>query len=103
MPSYRATLLQSWVHEEASARSLAALLGVTAAVGLRALLARVRAVETVTVEHDIHTSDGAPLNGHVRFDLYSDGAYSFSGHMRATAFPSYHFVVQAWVMPPRAR
>ena len=69
MLSYPATLLQSWVHGEASARSLAALLGLTAPISLRALLARCRAVETLTAEHDIHTSDSARLNGHVRFDL----------------------------------
>jgi hypothetical protein len=100
MISYRMELLHSWVHEEASVRGLATLLDVAAPFGLRALLDRLRAIETVTVEHAIHTDDGAPLNGHVRFDLRSDGSYLFSGHMRATGLPSYHFVVQPWVSAP---
>jgi hypothetical protein len=48
------------------------------------------------VDEAIHTNDSTPINGHVALDIESDGNYVFSGHMRATGFPSYHYGVQAW-------
>ena len=97
MASVRKEVLRSWVHEAASMRGLAALLGMPAPVHLRALVDRLRAVESVSVGRDVVTPDGFPLGGRVDFTLRSDGSCVFSGHMRATGLTSYHFGLQAWV------
>ena len=95
--SYRREVLHSWVLSAPSVRGLASLLGVPAPFGFRALIDRLRQVENVTVDRAIHTDDDAPINGHVTMKLQSDGSYVFSGFMRATGLPSYHYGVQAWV------
>jgi hypothetical protein len=95
--NYRAEIANSWVKSAPSARELAALLGLSAPVGLRAIVDRLREVEEVVVESDIHTDDDAAINGRVAFVLRSDGSSIFSGHMRATGFTSYDFAVQGWV------
>jgi hypothetical protein len=97
MLSYRAEIRNSWVQAAPSARDLADLLGMVAPVSLRGLIGRLHAIEAIHLPSDIHTGDGAPINGHVDFDLKSDGSYTFSGHMRATGFTSYHYGLQAWV------
>jgi hypothetical protein len=97
MISYRQEVLRSWVQNAPSFRELALLLGVPTPFGLRGLINRLRANETITVSRPIHTADSAPINGSVKFVLRSDGSYVFSGFMRATGFPSFHFGVQAWV------
>jgi hypothetical protein len=97
MISYREQVLQSWVQDAPSVRGLASLLGVPPLVTVRGTLDRLRVVETVTVDSAINTDDDAPINGHVTITLRSDGTYVFSGFMRATGLPSYHFAVQAWV------
>lgn len=97
MIDYRAEIVNSWVRREPSARQLAELLGLPAPVSLQAIVARLREVETIFVEREIHTDDGAPINGRVAFLLRSDGSFVFSGHMRATGGTSYDFAVQAWV------
>lgn len=96
MIDYRAEIVHSWVRSAPSARDLAALLGLSAPVTLREIVDRLRQVETVEVDIPINTSDGSALNGRAAFLLRSDGSYVFSGHMRATGLPSYHFGVQAW-------
>src|SRR4051794_9834391 len=68
----------------------------TTPVTLRDIVSRLHFVETVHVETAINTSDGSAINGHLAVDLKSDGNYTFSGNMRATGFPSYHFGVQGW-------
>src|SRR5882672_1317032 len=97
MISYRWEVLHSWVQDAPSVRGLAALLGMAPPFGLRALIDRLRAVESFVVESDINTDDDAPINGHVKFELRSNGSYVFSGHMRATGALSYHYGVQSWV------
>ena len=61
------------------------------------VLDRLAEVESFTVEHDINTDDDTPINGHVGFELFSDGGYRFFGHMRATGGTSYHYGLQGWV------
>jgi hypothetical protein len=95
--SYRDEIKRSWVRDETSARSLAELLGESAPVSLSRLVQRLREVETITLDKDITTDDGSAINGHVQFELHSNGDYVFSGNMRATGLTSYHFGVQAWV------
>lgn len=97
MPSYREAVLGSWVQSAPSVRGLAGELAVSPPISVRDLINRLDAVESITVQSDINTDDDAPINGHVEFQLASDGTYTFSGHMRATGFPSYHYGVQAWV------
>jgi len=97
MISYSAEVTNSWVQNAPSVRNLAALLGVSPPFGLSAVIDRLHMVERVVVESDINTEDGAPINGHVTFELKSDGSYVFSGYMRATGVPSYHYGLQAWV------
>jgi hypothetical protein len=97
MINYRAEIVKSWVQREPSARNLAALLGLPTPTGLRTIVDRLRVVETVFIDRNIHTADGTPINGRVAFVLRSDGTYNFSGHMRATGATSYEFAVQAWV------
>jgi hypothetical protein len=94
--NYREEVKNSWVRTAPSTRDLAALLGMATPVTLRDIIDRLHQVETVHVDKAIHTSDGAAINGHVALDLKSDGNYVFSGHMRATGVPSYHFGVQGW-------
>jgi hypothetical protein len=94
--NYREEIKNSWVRTAPSTRDLAALLGMAAPVTLRDIVNRLHQVETVHVEKQIHTNDSTPINGHVALDLKSDGNFVFSGHMRATGFPSYHYGVQAW-------
>ncbi len=97
MISYREEIVQSWVRSEPSSRSLAILLGLDTPVTLRDIVMRLRQVETISLSVPIHTDDDTPINGHVAMELHSNGKYMFSGHMRATGFPSYHFAVQAFV------
>jgi hypothetical protein len=97
MISYREEVLHSWVHNAPSVRGLASLLGVSAPFGLRALINRLRAPESVSADSAINTADDTPINGHVTIQVSSDGSYVFSGFMRATGFPSYHYGVQAWL------
>jgi len=95
--SYRAEVTQSWVGNAPSVRDLATLLGMTQPLTMRGIIDRLRFVETATTEMDINTDDDAPINGHVKFELKSDGSYVFSGHMRATGGLSYHYGLQSWV------
>jgi hypothetical protein len=97
MISYREEVLHSWVQSAPSVRDLAGLLGVSPPFGLRALIDRLRAPESVTADSAINTDDDTPINGHVTIEVSSDGSYVFSGFMRATGFPSYHYGVQAWL------
>jgi hypothetical protein len=97
MINYRAEILDSWVRSEPSARDLAALLGLTTPVTLLEIVNRLKQVESISLDKDIHTADGSALNGRVAFELRSNGTYVFSGHMRATGLPSYHYGVQGWV------
>jgi hypothetical protein len=97
MISYREEIVQSWVRSEPSSRSLAALLGLGLPVTLRDIVLRLRQVETINLSAPINTDDDTPIRGHVAMELHSDGAFVFSGHMRATGFTSYHFAVQAFV------
>ena len=97
MINYRAEIAQSWVLAEPSARSLAALLGLGTPVGLREIIDRLHVVEEISLSNNINTADSTPINGHVAFVLRSDGSSVFSGHVRATGFPSYDFAVQSWV------
>jgi hypothetical protein len=96
MTNYRAEILSSWVRTAPSSRDLAALLGLAPPVTLQDIVKRLRQVETIFVDKNIHTSDSTPINGRVAFELKSDGNYVFSGHMRATGFTSYHYGVQGW-------
>src|SRR5262245_43992230 len=96
MISYRSEVMNSWVQDAPSVRGLAALLRMPMPVGLRAIIDRLRMVESVPVESNIDTSDNTPINGYVKLELRSDGSYVFSGHMRATGLPSYHYGLQAW-------
>ena len=96
MTNYREEIVHSWAKSEPSARALAALLGLGTPVTLRQIVDRLRQVETMFVQTDINTDDDTPINGHAALELRSDGSYVFSGHMRATGFPSYHYAVQAW-------
>lgn len=97
MKSYRAEIRASWGESEPSARRLAALLGLAPPVTLQHIAERLREVETVSLTLPVHTKDGEPINGHVAMELRSNGEFVFSGHMRATGFPSFHWGVQAWV------
>lgn len=97
MISYREEIVQSWVRSAHSSRALAALLGMDTPVSLRDIVGRLRKVETVSLSRPINTDDDAPIRGHVAMELKSNGDYIFSGHMKATGFPSYHFAVQAFV------
>lgn len=96
MVNYRAELNASWVRSAPSTRELMQLLGLTAPVTMRDIVNRLKQVETIAGERQVHTSDGAAINGRVAFELRSDGSYTFSGHMRATGFTSYSYGVQAW-------
>jgi hypothetical protein len=96
MISYREEVIYSWVQFAPSVRGLAALLRMSAPLGLRAIIDRLRMVESVPLESDINTNDNTPINGHVKLELRSDGSYVFSGHMRATGFTSYRYGLQAW-------
>lgn len=97
MKNYREEIVRSWVKSAPSARGLASLLHLTTPITLREIVNRLHQLETVSVQRAIHTSDGSALNGHVAFELRSDGTYVFSGHVRATGFPSYKYAVQGWV------
>jgi len=97
MSSYRAEISNSWVQAAPSARGLASLLGLGPPVSFRDLIDHLQVVEAIHLSGDINTGDGAPINGHVDFELKSDGSYTFSGHIRATGFPSYRYGLQAWV------
>jgi hypothetical protein len=97
MISYRTEIRNSWVQAAPSARGLGDLLGLASPVSLRDLIDRLHVVESIHVASDIHTNDSAPINGRVEFELKSDGSYAFSGHMRATGMPSYHYGLQGWV------
>ncbi|MEP6599956.1 MAG: hypothetical protein ABJB98_10995 [Actinomycetota bacterium] len=97
MRSYRTEVLQSWVHTAPSVRDLTDLLHIGAPTTVLTILDRLGLVESFTVETDINTNDGTPINGHVGFELSSDGSYRFFGHIRATGFPSYNYGLQAWV------
>src|SRR5215203_3134895 len=97
MINYRAEIVKSWVQREPSARSLAALLGLPALTSLRTIVDRLHVVETLLVARNIHTADGAPINGRVAFVLRSDGTYQFFGNMRATGATSYEFAVPSRV------
>jgi hypothetical protein len=96
MINYRAEIVDSWVQTAPSTRDLAALLGLTPPVTLRDIVDRLHYVESISLDKLIHTDDDAAINGRVAFVLRSDGTSVFSGHMRATGFPSYHYGVQAW-------
>jgi hypothetical protein len=98
MINYRAEIKDSWVRSAPSARDLAVFLGMATPVTLRDIVTRLHQVETVHVDKAINTDDDTPINGHVALDLKSDGSYVFSGHMRATGFPSYHYGVQGWAV-----
>ena len=97
MVSYRAEVRSSWIETAPSVRELAELLRASKPYSLRDVLNRLREIETKKVSRDIVTGGGVPLNGHVDFELKSDGSYTFSGNMRATGLPSYHYGLQAWV------
>jgi hypothetical protein len=97
MVSYRTEINQSWVRTEPSSRALAQLLGMTTPTTLRDIVNRLRVVETIFLEADIHTPDSAPIRGYASMTLKSDGNYVFSGWVKATGVPSYHFGLQAWV------
>jgi hypothetical protein len=47
--------------------------------------------ETRVFSADIVTPDGMALGGHVRIELSNDGTAVYSGSMRATGLPSFHF------------
>ena len=98
MISYRQEIQNSWVQSAPSVRALADLLGMARPYSLRDVITRLRELETREVHTDIVTGAGVPLNGAVRFVVGSDGSYTFSGHMRATGFPSYHYGLQAWIV-----
>ncbi|HKU88936.1 MAG TPA: hypothetical protein VJP84_04045 [Steroidobacteraceae bacterium] len=100
MISYRGEIVRSWVRREASARSLAQLLGMGTPTTLRDIVLRMRQVETLSRSLDINTDDDTPINGHVAMELRSNGDFVFSGHMRATGATSYHFTTQAWMKTP---
>jgi hypothetical protein len=75
---------------------VAEFLGLHRPVSFRDLTGRAdRLPETVTLEADVVT--GAALGGHIEFTMRRDGSYTFSGHMRATGFPSFAFNVVAIV------
>jgi hypothetical protein len=95
--SYERSIVRSWVASAPSVRGLAGHFHDSPPISLRSLLGGVGAVESVTREIDINTSDDSPINGHVGFTARSDGTYEFFGHMRATGFPSYHYGVSAWL------
>jgi hypothetical protein len=97
MHTYRPEVLNSWVHSAPSVRDLADLLGVPEPTTVATVLDRLAEVESFTVEHDINTDDDTPINGHVGFQLFSDGGYRFFGHMRATGATSYNYGLQGWV------
>jgi hypothetical protein len=97
MINYRAEVVESWVKAAPSTRELAALLGLNPPVTMQTIVNRLHQVESISLDKAIHTDDNAPLNGRVAFVVRSDGTYVFSGHMRATGIPSYHYGVQAWV------
>jgi len=97
MISYSQEIVNSWVPSAPSVRGLANLLGVTPPFGLRSLIDRLHFVEEVSPDQSINTDDDTPINGYAKIVLRSDGSYLFTGHMRATGFPSYHYGVQAWV------
>ncbi len=96
MLNYRAEILNSWVQTAPSTRELSGLLGLATPVTLREIVDRIRQIETISVNSPVHTNDSAPINGHVAFELRSNGDFIFSGHMRATGSFSYHYGVQAW-------
>jgi hypothetical protein len=96
--SYRRELNQSWIGKAPSTRDLAAFLEMPQPLTMRGIIDRLRFVETAVAEMPINTDDDAPINGYVKFELKSDGSYVFSGHMRATGFPSYHYGLQSWVI-----
>ncbi|MHC9291292.1 hypothetical protein ACRCUN_02440 [Mycobacterium sp. LTG2003] len=100
MPSLRKELNASWARDFRSARDLAAAIPVPSPTTVRTLIDALRTVESVHHERAMHTSDDAPINGRVAFDLHSDGTWTFSGHVRATGFPSYTYGVQAWLQTP---
>src|ERR1041384_2703035 len=97
MISYREELVRSWVGLEASATDVANLLGLSKPVTLQEIVNRMREVEKVSLSLPINPSDGSAIRGHLAMELYSDGRYRFSGHMKATGALSYHYGVQAWV------
>ncbi len=100
MPSLRKELNKSWARDIRSARDLAVAIPVSTPTTVRTLIDALRTVESAHHERAMHTNDDTPINGRVAFDLYSDGTYTFSGHVRATGFPSYTFGVQAWLQTP---
>lgn len=95
--SYRAEVTQSWVGNAPRVRDLAALLEMSQPLTMRGIIDRLRFVETAVAEMPINTDDDAPINGHVKFVVKSNGSYVFSGHMRATGALSYHYGLQCWV------
>ena len=97
MINYRAEIVDSWVRTAPSTRDLAALLGLAPPVTMREIVKRLQQVETIFLDKPVHTNDSTPINGRVAFEIRSNGTSVFSGHMRATGFPSYHYGVQAWV------
>lgn len=100
MPSLRKELNASWARDIRSVRDLAVSIPVPLPTTLRTLIDRLRVVESVHHERPMHTPDSTPINGRVAFDLRSDGSWTFSGHVRATGFPSYTYGVQAWLQTP---
>lgn len=100
MPSLRKELNASWARDMRSARDLAVSIPVPLPATVRTLIDRLRVVESVHHERPMHTPDSTPINGRVAFDLRSDGSWTFSGHVRATGFPSYTYGVQAWLQTP---
>lgn len=100
MPSLRKELNASWARDIRSVRDLAVSIPAPLPTTLRTLIDRLRVVESVHHERPMHTPDSTPINGRVAFDLRSDGSWTFSGHVRATGFPSYTYGVQAWLQTP---
>ena len=100
MPSLRTELNRTWARDIRSGRDLAVAIPEPLPTTVRTLVDRLRAVESVHHERPMHTSDDAAINGRVAFDLSSDGSWTFSGHVRATGFPSYTYGVQAWLLTP---
>ena len=75
---------------------LAEFLSIHRPVSIRDLIGRVdRLRDSVAFRATVVT--GAALGGEVELTLKSDGSYTFSGHMRATGFPSFAFNVVAIV------
>ena len=95
MKSLRGAIAKSWFPEMRLIRAdLAASLQLSHPLSLTELTRHFDQPEVRTLQGDL---DADALHGALEFVMRSDGSYTFSGHLRATGFPSFAYKVQATV------